>query len=191
MNQKIQLQLPDTPLIRDIFSLAASGDPRIADEHARLCNANQDNISIVLNVVGNGLRLKRADSIDITEYSIDDKCIRSLLLLALAAGDPLALCTLGDPLRLGDPAGNHSASFLCASSTKDTGSFPDPMDLPPVAASSIKGDTSSLTRWIETPGYDLVHGEYPRPSYVQCATVLVQLCSHHDLGLAPDHEHLT
>lgn len=86
--------------VREIFNLGAGGDPELP-EGFRTCDANCDKISIVLNTMGNGLNLKQYAGEGLSRFASQDECYRQLLVLALAAGDPLVLCGLGKPLRTG------------------------------------------------------------------------------------------
>ena len=83
-------------MIADVFQMKAGGNPRLPD-HLRLLDANRDKVSIVLNTSGYPLALKPYT--DTQPPSIEDECLRQLLIIGLAAQDPVALCTTGPPLR--------------------------------------------------------------------------------------------
>ncbi|PVI05130.1 hypothetical protein DM02DRAFT_688097 [Periconia macrospinosa] len=87
------------PTITEVFQLKAGGNPRLP-EHLRRLDANRDKISIALNIANFPLALKPI--MKVQRPSLEDETFRMLLLAALAAGDPLALCTTGTPLKLHD-----------------------------------------------------------------------------------------
>jgi hypothetical protein len=89
--------------------LGSGGDPNLEKE-LRACDARCGKISIVLNSVENGLSLKRDGSPEVLRrYFSDDECYRQLFTIAIAAGDPLALCCMGPPLK----TGNEGSSWMC------------------------------------------------------------------------------
>jgi hypothetical protein len=95
--------------IREVMSLETGGNPKLEGD-LRLCDARCDKISIVLNSVGNGLSLKRDGSNEaLRHYSSDDECYRQLFTMALASGDPLALCCNGPALK----TGSQDSSWMC------------------------------------------------------------------------------
>ncbi|OCK81198.1 hypothetical protein K432DRAFT_296109 [Lepidopterella palustris CBS 459.81] len=93
------------PLIAEVFQMKAGGNPRLPD-HLRILDANRDKVSIVLNTIGYPLALKPPTAMQ--SPSTEDECLRQLLLIGLAANDPVALCTTGPPLLLH----NGSISWL-------------------------------------------------------------------------------
>ncbi|OCL12179.1 hypothetical protein AOQ84DRAFT_312653 [Glonium stellatum] len=83
-------------MIADVFHMKAGGNPRLPD-HLRVLDANRDKISIVLNTSGHPLALKPYT--DRQPPSIEDECLRQLLIIGLATRDPVALCTTGPPIQ--------------------------------------------------------------------------------------------
>jgi hypothetical protein len=77
--------------------MKAGGNPRLP-RHLRECAANRDKVSIVLNIARLGLVL--STSKDAQLPATMDECLRSLLLLALAAREPASLCTGGSSLKI-------------------------------------------------------------------------------------------
>jgi hypothetical protein len=167
-----------TTHIRQVLRLGAGGDPDLPNE-LRLCDANCDKISIVLNVMGNGLNLKRSqDGESLKRFASQDECYRQLMILALAAGDPLALCALRKPLRIG----TNGCSWLCHLGGGDTGSAPESTPLPLLSSPSIKIDESPSARWIELDGLVLRWGEVPSKVYIDTAESVVQRSLKINLG---------
>jgi hypothetical protein len=86
-----------TTVVAEVFAMEAGGDPRIPAEQ-READARKDKIAIILNTMECGLALHprtRSTSITLPTY----ECNYMLLLLALAARDPGALGSVGQPLR--------------------------------------------------------------------------------------------
>ena len=86
-----------TTVVAEVFAMEAGGDPRIPEEQ-RAADARKDKISIILNTLECGLALQprvRDPRIVLPTH----ECNYMLLLLALAARDPGALCSVGHPLR--------------------------------------------------------------------------------------------
>ncbi|KAI9642016.1 hypothetical protein NHQ30_009887 [Ciborinia camelliae] len=134
--------------LKDIFALGAGGDPSLP-ERMRKCDANCDKISIVLNVAGKGLKLKRNHTPEaLKRFEHLEECYRQMLIVALVAGDPMPLCALGPHLKLG-----ASTSFLCYPDETDPGSSPK-LPLSPVSEdvlSNISISPSPSTPWISLP----------------------------------------
>lgn len=87
-----------TTVVAEVFGMEAGGDPRLPIEQ-READARRDKVSIILNTMECGLALQphlRTSLLGLTK----EDCYYSLLLLALAARDPGALCSVGKPLRL-------------------------------------------------------------------------------------------
>jgi hypothetical protein len=102
--------------IREVMALETGGNPSLEGD-LRLCDARCDKISIVLNSVGNGLSLKRDGSNEaLRRYSSDDECYRQLFTMAVASGDPLALCCNGPPLK----TGSQGSSWMCRPTVRAT-----------------------------------------------------------------------
>ncbi|KXL45440.1 hypothetical protein M433DRAFT_153567 [Acidomyces richmondensis BFW] len=87
-----------TTVVAEVFGMEAGGDPRIPAKQ-RAADAMKDKISIILNTMECGLALTesmRHPSMPLTK----SECHYMLLILALAAQDPGALCSVGPPMRL-------------------------------------------------------------------------------------------
>ena len=85
-----------TTVVSEVFGMEAGGDPRLPFEQ-READARRDKVSIILNTMECGLALRHAPGSSRINMSKSD-CYYSLLLLALAAGDPGALCSVGKPM---------------------------------------------------------------------------------------------
>lgn len=166
--------------IRTIFELNAGGDPDLSGDR-RVADGHCDKVSIVLNVLGNGLSLKR--SVDSTSSYISlDECYRQLLILALVAGDPLSLCCLGRPLK---PTVNAArSSWLCEPTAVDnrSGSL---FAFPALSTDSILLDQSPESVWIELDGISPTAIEHLDDEIISCAEQLVCESILLGLGLAP------
>lgn len=185
---------PLVPTIAEIFSMKAGGNPRLP-EYLRRLDANRDKTSISLNVSGLPVRLKPPTPLQ--RPAIEDECFRQLLLVGLAARDPVTLCTTGAPLQLHD----GSVSWLCK---------PTPLDLPssyitpppafPQVESSITQGSDGRAEYIqlELIFLDLPHRTRPNPEFpaiVHRAREFIDLCiqcqvqSHTlwNLARVPDH----
>jgi hypothetical protein len=102
-------------VIAEVFGMEAGGDPRVPAEQ-RQSDARKDKIAIILNTMECGLALHpgvRMPKIIVT----DNECFHYLLLLALAAHDPGALCSVGPPL----PIYNTMNTWLHAPTVADSG----------------------------------------------------------------------
>ncbi|KAG8530453.1 uncharacterized protein KY384_004955 [Bacidia gigantensis] len=122
--------------VGDIFYYSeASGDGLIQDPVVRRLDALKDKLSIVLNIVKNGLvllrsKLREDTSIDDPDACFEDTCLAHIMIVALASGDPIALCTSGPRLRLSGR--NKPSSWLCRPDSRDHGSFaPEPSRIDP------------------------------------------------------------
>jgi hypothetical protein len=173
-----QMQLPNRvafiPTIAEIFQLQASGSHRLP-EHTRQLDANHDKMSIALNA--SGLPLATTASNPLSRPNIEDECLRSLLLVALAARDPVALCTTGTPLRLHD----GSISWL----TRPTALDANPtLSSPPRFSRANTSITQGSDGLAEYAHLDLVFLELPHrtspnpnfPAQVGRARTFVDLC---------------
>ena len=86
-----------TTVVAEVFAMQAGGDPKIPEEQ-RASDARKDQISIILNTMECGLALHpsvRDPKVPLPTF----ECNYMLLLLALAARDPGALCSVGRPMR--------------------------------------------------------------------------------------------
>lgn len=86
-------------IVLNVFRSKADGDLRLPKE-LRIYDANKDKLSIVLNSIDNGLAIHRSSTEIEQLNATEDDCFRYLLMLALVARDPMALCTAGLQLRL-------------------------------------------------------------------------------------------
>ena len=85
----------------EVFGNKAGGDPLLPTQALREYSANRDKMSIILNTVNSGLAVRQ----DLTkEDQLDPptlhECYKYMMIIALAAGDPVALCTTGQQLLL-------------------------------------------------------------------------------------------
>ncbi|KAK3711954.1 hypothetical protein LTR37_009266 [Vermiconidia calcicola] len=106
-----------TTVVAEVFAMEAGGDPRIPEE-ARAADARKDKLSIILNTMECGL----ATSFKMRDPRLlvpEHECNFMLLLLALAARDPGALCSVGRPLR--PLPYNLSSSWLLEPTNVDSG----------------------------------------------------------------------
>jgi hypothetical protein len=87
------------PVIAKVFEQKADGNQRLR-EHLRNLDAERDRISMVLSSAG--LPIVLNPSSPSQHPCTEDECLRQLLLVGLAARDPVTLCTTGTPLRLQD-----------------------------------------------------------------------------------------
>lgn len=89
-----------TQICTQVFNSVAGGNPKFSAE-IRPYDANADKISIILNTLDSHLTFNRSRSFgNDPKFLTEDECFRQILLLALAAGDPTALCTTGNALQL-------------------------------------------------------------------------------------------
>jgi hypothetical protein len=176
-------QLPETtsfvPLIAETFKQKAGGNPRLP-EYLRRLDANRDRISIALNSAGIPLTL--IPSSPLQRPSIEDECIRQLLLIGLAARDPVTLCTAGTPLQLHD----GSNSWLCRPTSLDV---PRGVQSLPRFADSGTPITQGSDGRAEYVQLDLIFLDLPHrsqrnpmfPTHIQRARAVVELCIQYQL----------
>lgn len=112
-----------TTVVAEVFAMETGGDPRLP-ESQRDADARRDKVSIILNTMECGLALHpqlRSSQIALSR----DDCYYSLLLLALAAGDPGALCSVGKPMQVPQPPtvhlGRKVSSWLFEPTNVDAG----------------------------------------------------------------------
>lgn len=115
------------------------------------------------------MNLKRYAGKGLSRFASQDEFYRQLLVLALAAGDPLVLYSLGKPLKT-RTAGRSWASRLDA---PDTGSAPSSHPLPLLSTGSFKIDQNPAARWIEFDGLVLDKSERPPNRWIDIATSIV------------------
>jgi hypothetical protein len=173
-----QLPLPEPTLVvpkfGEMFQMKTSGNP-LLPEYLRRLNANRDKMCIALNA--SGLPLALAPPTPFQRPNIEDECLRTLLLIGLAARDPVSLCTTGTPLTLHD----GSISWL---------SRPTPLDvnvhrLPPARFSNTGNQiTQGTDGQAEYVQLDLVFLDLPHrlqpsplfPNHIARARAYIQLC---------------
>jgi hypothetical protein len=167
------------PNIAETFQLQAGGNPRLPP-HLRQQDANRDKMGIALNA--SGLPLAMTSVHTLTRPNIEDECLRSLLLVGLAARDPVALCTTGAPLRLHD----GSTSWLSRPTPLDMNStLPAPVRFSRRATPISQGsDGRAEFAQLDLVFLDLPHRNNPNPSFstqVSRARKLVDLCIQYQL----------
>lgn len=136
---------PYTAQIADIFVLGAGDDPDLPPD-LRESSANLDNTSIVLNILGTGLGVRRPNKTIVTE----SESLRHLMALSLAADDATILCTTGQHLNF--RAEPNALSWLCKPSYVDLGSGGERCDrltrLMAPLSRLVRIDQSADIRWI-------------------------------------------
>ncbi|RMZ74675.1 O-methyltransferase family 2 [Pyrenophora seminiperda CCB06] len=185
-NDVLALRRPDTPqslvsvfkslspLISDTFRMKAGGNPRLP-EYLRRLDANRDKTCIALNM--SGLPLTLAPPSPFSRPNIEDECLRSLLLVGIAAGDPVALCTMGTPLQLHD----GSVSWLCRPTSLDViASKPSPAPFSRHSSQIVQAtDGRAEYAQIDLVFLELPHRTKPSPSFpahVVRARTIVDFC---------------
>ncbi|KAF2737074.1 hypothetical protein EJ04DRAFT_561935 [Polyplosphaeria fusca] len=170
-----ELPTPFVPTIAEIFRQNASGNSRLP-EYLRRLDANRDKTAIALSAGKLPIRMKPASPLQ--RPTIEDECLRQLLLVGIAAHDPVALCTTGAPLCLHD----GSVSWLTHPSSQDIPSshlhHPLPRFTPktPITQSS---DGRAEYAQLDLVFLDLPHRSHSNPNfptYVQRARHYIELC---------------
>ncbi|KAH8725034.1 heterokaryon incompatibility protein-domain-containing protein [Phaeosphaeriaceae sp. PMI808] len=183
---------PDTPqmpasdhvnfvsTLTEIFQMQAGGNPRLP-EYLRRLDANRDKMGIALNA--SGLPLATTSTNPLSRPNIEDECLRSLLLVGIAARDPVALCTTGTPLRLHD----GSISWLSRPTPLDSNpARPAPLRFPS-GASQITQSSDGRAEYaqLDLLFLELPHRTHPNPNFstqVSRARSLIDLCIQYQLG---------
>ncbi|KAL5116402.1 hypothetical protein ACEQ8H_005750 [Pleosporales sp. CAS-2024a] len=162
------------PTIAETFSLQAGGNPRLP-EYLRRQDANRDKMGIAISASGLPLAMTAADTL--SRPNIEDECLRSLLLVGIAARDPVALCTTGPHLRLHD----GSISWLSRPTLLDANpNLAAPRRFFPSTTPIIQGSDGRA----EYAQMDLLFLELPHrkqsipffPTQVARARTLIDLC---------------
>lgn len=183
---KIEQQLIPayTTQIMEVFELKAGGNPGLSPAE-RERDANLDRMTILLNSVGNGLSLKRDTAAKSMYTKSPERCMHTLLLLALAANDPTALCTLGEPFRLSNKPG-APASWLNKPHYADVGSGGERgSDLPLMNSSIFKLDPDRrVSEYISLSCHFLGQPEKPPREYISTAEFIISKCK--QLGMGGD-----
>ncbi|KAH7135589.1 heterokaryon incompatibility protein-domain-containing protein [Dendryphion nanum] len=173
--------------IAEIFRMKASGNPRLP-EYLRRLDANRDRTSIALNISDYPLALQPANPFQ--RPCIEDECLRQLLLVGVAARDPVALCTTGPPLQLHD----GSISWLCRPSLLDVPSRTRPSSLAPFEINSTTNPISQASDGraefvqLDLVFLDLPHRTQPNPhfpSLIQRARSFIDLCLAYNIPSTP------
>jgi hypothetical protein len=185
--------IPFIPTIAETFRMKASGNPRLP-ENLRILDANRNKTCIALNA--SGLPLALAPPGPFSRPNIEDECLRSLLLVGIAARDPVALCTTGTPLQLHD----GSTSWLCRPTSLDVNTARSPPRRFKRQTSQILQATDGRAEYaqLDLVFLDLPHRTTPSPAFsthVVRARMLIDLCAQYQIpgfGLwsfsqAPDH----
>ncbi|KAF2874321.1 heterokaryon incompatibility protein-domain-containing protein [Massariosphaeria phaeospora] len=170
--------------ITDVFAMKAGGDHRLP-EYLRKLNANRDKTSIALNA--SGLPLALAPPSPLHRPHLEDECLRQLLLLALAARDPLALCTTGAPLQLHD----GSISWLTRPTLLDLISAHHPLPPFPQPSAPMTQASDASAEYIQLPLTFLslphrTHTNAHFPSHLHRARTAINLCIQYQLA---SHSH--
>ncbi len=177
-----RLMQPYPAQIKEIFSLGAGGDPDLQPE-LQVSSAYLDKSTIVLNILGNGLGIKRKMNHVVGE----DDCIRDLYMVGLAANDPLTLCTMGQHFNFSQSTENLSwlrhPSFVdlgCGSERQS----PVPRMMPQLTQ-RIRLDQSSENRWVQLDVVALGTPRPPKESFRDMAERLIDKCITLDMGRHP------
>lgn len=163
------------PTIAEIFRMKAGGNPKFP-EYLRRLDANRDKTSIALNLAGLPLVLKPASPLQ--RPTIEDECLRQLLLVGLAAQDPVTLCTTGAPLQLHD----GSISWLCRPTQLDlqsTHGGPPPRFTKVANPITQASDGRAEYVQLDLVFLDLPHRAQPNPHFpghVQRAREFIDTC---------------
>ncbi|KAF1352665.1 hypothetical protein EJ07DRAFT_168791 [Lizonia empirigonia] len=181
------------PTIVYTFQMKAGGNPRLP-EYLRRLDANRDKTCIALSA--SKLPLALAPSNPYQRPNIEDECLRSLLLVGIAARDPVCLCTTGTPLQLHD----GSVSWLSRPTSLDTHAS---HAIPRRFANSTNPIRQSSDGRVEYAQIDLVfldlpHRSHPNPlfpTHIARARLFIHLCMQFhisgpgmwDFWQAPDH----
>ncbi|EPE29277.1 hypothetical protein GLAREA_00437 [Glarea lozoyensis ATCC 20868] len=165
---------------QNIMSLSTGGNPTL-EEPLRTCDARRDKISIVLNSAGYGLILKRREEL-LKLYSSDDECFRQLLTVAIAAGDPLALCCTGPSLTFETQKSWLSRPGINA---RDIGSDPSHKALPAFAIDSMQMDDSPSSSWIQLDGFKIDNEVPPSEEALTAAVFMTLKCQSLGMGVPP------
>jgi hypothetical protein len=173
-----QMMLPQgvsfIPKIADIFQSQAGGNPRLP-EYLRRQDANRDKMGIALNASGLPLSMTSVNSL--SRPNIEDECLRSLLLVGIAAKDPVALCTTGSHLRLHD----GSTSWLGRPTSLD---LSPELPIPPrfnTYTSPIRQGSDGRAEYaqLDLIFLELPHRTQPNPYFsnqITRARTLIDLC---------------
>jgi hypothetical protein len=193
LQDPITTATPFIPSVAGTFRMKAGGNPRLPEYLQRL-DANRNKTCIALNT--SGLPLALAPSGPFSRPNIEDECLRSLLLVGIAARDPVALCTMGTPLQLHD----GSVSWLCRPTSLDVNGSRSPPPRFNRQANQIVQATDGRAEYaqLDLVFLDLPHRTQPSSSFsthIARARMLIDLCVQYQIpgcgiwsfSRAPDH----
>lgn len=163
----------------EIFRLKAGGNPRLSGR-LREGDACRDRVSIVLNTVG--LALKLSDPHDVEAFPSENQALGSLMLLSLAAGDAVALCSKGQQLDLSWIARPSQRDHIAAGMNTEGQAFP-PIDL---VENSIALHAADPFAFVELAILNLETSSPPASS-LDMATHFVEDCIAANIGNQPWH----
>lgn len=187
--ENLAVQRPDTPqtlnpeppaslipTIVDTFQMKAGGNPRLP-EYLRRLDANRDKACIALSAAKLPISLAPANPYQ--RPNIEDECLRSLLLVGLAARDPVCLCTTGTPLQLHD----GSVSWLSRPTSLDTHSVRSIPRRFSRSSNPIRQSSDGRAEYgqLDLIFLDLPHRSNPNPlfpSHIARARLFIHLCIH-------------
>lgn len=163
------------PTIVDTFQKKAGGNPRLP-EYLRRLDANRDKTSIVLSAAKLPITLAPANPYQ--RPNIEDECLRSLLLVGIAARDPVCLCTTGPPLQLHD----GSVSWLTRPASLDTHAVQSIPRRFPWSSNPIRQSSDGRAEYaqLDLIFLDLPHRSNPNPlfpAHISRARVFIDLCA--------------
>lgn len=169
-------------VVAEVFAMETGGDPRIPPSQ-RLSDARKDKIAIILNTMECGLALHE----QVRDPSViieDNQCYHDLSLLALAAQDPGALCSVGKPLPV--PPSDDIKSWLHVPTVADSGlnNFKTLERLPPHAR--ISTNTKAAEHYIQLDLKFFRRGPASRaaidPDVLKLAQQFTKVCEDHRWG---------
>lgn len=184
------------PTVVETFQMKAGGNPRLP-EYLRRLDANRDKTCIALSA--SRLPIASAPSNPYQRPNIEDECLRSLLLVGLAARDPVCLCTTGTPLQLHD----GSVSWLSRPTSLDTHASRGIPRRFPRSQSPIRQSSDGRAEYaqLDLVFLDMPHRSHPNPlfpTHIARARLFIHLCMQFRIqgpGMwgfwqAPDHPRL-
>ncbi|KAJ4984155.1 O-methyltransferase family 2 [Stagonosporopsis vannaccii] len=203
--RSLAVQRPDTPqsaiphpsqlvsTILEVFQKKTGGNPSLP-EYLRRLDANRDKTCIALSAAKLPITLAPANPYQ--RPNIEDECLRSLLLVGLAARDPVCLCTTGTPLQLHD----GSVSWLSRPTALDTHTIRSLPRRFPRSSNPLRQSSDGRAEYaqLDLVFLDLPHRSNPNPlfpTHVSRARLFIHLCIQFhvrgpgmwDFWQAPDH----
>lgn len=181
------------PTIMEVFPMKAGGNPQLP-EYLRRLDANRDKTCIALSAARLPITLAPVNPYQ--RPNIEDECLRSLLLVGLAARDPDCLCTTGTPLQLHD----GSVSWLSRPTSLDIHSTRLAPRRFPRSPNPIRQSSDGRAEYaqLDLLFLDLPHRSNPNPlfpTHIARARLFIHLCMQlhirgpgmWDFWQAPDH----